>query len=105
MFGSDIYTCRPYLTHAIEECIQGAQLGAAFQVTASNPLMGLEVRASLLCRLGQALQDQPELFGPQARPGHLFELLTQGKKTILAPDFLDVLLRDLGQIWPAQNAI
>ena len=27
VFGSDICTCRPYLTHAIEECIQGAQRG------------------------------------------------------------------------------
>jgi len=27
VFGSDICTCRPYLTHAIEECIQGAQEG------------------------------------------------------------------------------
>ena len=27
VFGSDICTCRPYLTHAIEECIAGAQNG------------------------------------------------------------------------------
>ena len=27
VFGSDICTCRPYLTHAIEECIKGAQHG------------------------------------------------------------------------------
>jgi GTP cyclohydrolase II len=27
VFGSDICTCRPYLTHAIEECIRGAQTG------------------------------------------------------------------------------
>jgi GTP cyclohydrolase II len=27
VFGSDICTCRPYLTHAIEECILGAQHG------------------------------------------------------------------------------
>ena len=27
VFGSDICTCRPYLTHAIEECIKGAQRG------------------------------------------------------------------------------
>jgi GTP cyclohydrolase II len=27
VFGSDICTCRPYLTHAIEECIAGAQRG------------------------------------------------------------------------------
>jgi GTP cyclohydrolase II len=27
VFGSDICTCRPYLTHSIEECIRGAQDG------------------------------------------------------------------------------
>ncbi|MEY2929823.1 MAG: hypothetical protein RL033_572 [Pseudomonadota bacterium] len=27
VFGSDICTCRPYLTHAVEECIKGAQAG------------------------------------------------------------------------------
>mmetsp|Transcript_85058 Transcript_85058/g.183383 ORF Transcript_85058/g.183383 Transcript_85058/m.183383 type:complete len:437 (-) Transcript_85058:234-1544(-) len=27
VFGSDICTCRPYLAHAIEECIKGAQNG------------------------------------------------------------------------------
>jgi GTP cyclohydrolase II len=27
VFGSDICTCRPYLTHAIEECVRGAQIG------------------------------------------------------------------------------
>jgi GTP cyclohydrolase II len=29
VFGSDICTCRPYLTHGIEECIQEAQNGGA----------------------------------------------------------------------------
>lgn len=27
VFGSDICTCRPYLTHGIEECVRGAQEG------------------------------------------------------------------------------
>ena len=27
VFGSDICTCKPYLTYAIEECIRGAQRG------------------------------------------------------------------------------
>jgi len=27
VFGSDICTCKPYLTYAIEECIRGAQNG------------------------------------------------------------------------------
>jgi len=29
VFGSDICTCRPYLAHAIEECIRTAQAGGA----------------------------------------------------------------------------
>ncbi|MEL6621282.1 MAG: hypothetical protein AAFQ11_00220, partial [Pseudomonadota bacterium] len=29
VFGSDICTCRPYLTHGIEECIRMAQTGGA----------------------------------------------------------------------------
>jgi GTP cyclohydrolase II len=29
VFGSDICTCRPYLTHGIEECIRSAQRGGA----------------------------------------------------------------------------
>jgi GTP cyclohydrolase II len=29
VFGSDICTCRPYLTHGVEECIRSAQAGGA----------------------------------------------------------------------------
>jgi GTP cyclohydrolase II len=36
VFGSDICTCRPYLTHAIEECIQGAQRGGVGLVSYSR---------------------------------------------------------------------
>ncbi|WP_158307358.1 GTP cyclohydrolase II [Hoyosella subflava] len=36
VFGSDICTCRPYLTHAIEECIKGTQRGGAGVVAYSR---------------------------------------------------------------------
>jgi GTP cyclohydrolase II len=36
VFGSDICTCRPYLTHAIEECIVGAQKGGVGLVAYSR---------------------------------------------------------------------
>jgi GTP cyclohydrolase II len=36
VFGSDICTCRPYLTHAIEECIRGAQDGGVGLVVYSR---------------------------------------------------------------------
>jgi GTP cyclohydrolase II len=36
VFGSDICTCRPYLTHAIEECILGVQQGGVGVVSYSR---------------------------------------------------------------------
>lgn len=36
VFGSDICTCRPYLTHAIEECVRGAQRGGVGLVAYSR---------------------------------------------------------------------
>ncbi|MBO0679938.1 GTP cyclohydrolase II [Mycolicibacterium sp. S2-37] len=36
VFGSDICTCRPYLTHAIEECVRGAQGGGVGLVSYSR---------------------------------------------------------------------
>ena len=36
VFGSDICTCRPYLTHAIEECIEGVQRGGVGLVAYSR---------------------------------------------------------------------
>ena len=36
VFGSDICTCRPYLTHAIEECIAGAQQGGVGMIAYSR---------------------------------------------------------------------
>ena len=87
------------------QAVTADKLGQAFQVTASNPLIGLEGRAALLRRLGRALQDQPEIFGEPGRPGNLFNLLTAGKSTVQAHDLLSLLLTSLSAIWPAQNAI
>ena len=87
------------------QAITAERLGKALQVTAGNPLVGLEGRAALLRRLGEALEDQPEIFGQPARPGHLFDLLTEDKTAINAHDLLSVLLTSLAPIWPAQNAI
>jgi hypothetical protein len=99
------------------KAVTAERLGQAFQVTASNPLVGLEGRAALLRRLGQALQDQPAVFGQPARPGHLFDLLVskspqpaeqtaqEAQPTIHAHELLSVLLAALAPIWPAQNAI
>jgi len=51
-------------------------LAEIFQVDADNPLVGLEGRAALLHRLGEALRAQPQTFTAIGQPGHLFDALT-----------------------------
>lgn len=86
--------------------VNAEQLGQAFQVTPANPLVGLDGRAALLRRLGEALAAQPAVFGAQGRPGGLFDALTaQGGGAVAAHDILVLLLDTLSGIWPAQNTI
>ena len=87
------------------QAVTAEKLRQAFQVTSANPLVGLEGRAALLRRLGQALQDQPELFGTPGRPGQLFDLLAAGHASIQAHDLLSVLLKALAPVWPTHHAI
>ena len=47
-----------------------ATVARGLQVSASNPIDGLEGRTSLLLRLAEALQNQ-EVFGLEARPGNM----------------------------------
>ncbi|RYX95795.1 MAG: DUF1688 family protein [Comamonadaceae bacterium] len=88
--------------------VTAERLADAFQVTAANPLVGLDGRAALLRRLGKSLEDQPDLFGNPGRPGHLFDHLvktTDGGATLRAHDLLSVLLTGLAPVWPAQNSL
>jgi hypothetical protein len=87
------------------QAVTAARLGQAFQVTTDNPLVGLEGRAALLRRLGDALQAQPAIFSSPARPGGLFDYLAGDARQIDAHDILTVLLTALCAIWPAHNTI
>lgn len=44
---------------------------AAFQVTDSNQMVGLEGRTSLLVNLSKALKASPQFFGVDGRPGNM----------------------------------
>jgi hypothetical protein len=89
--------------------LSSIQLAQAFQVTDSNPLVGLDGRVNLLRRLGKALAEQPQVFGSPARVGNLFAFMTlPGKKSdreatqsIAAHDLLALLLKTLSRIWPS----
>ncbi|MFM1987861.1 MAG: hypothetical protein RJA99_818 [Pseudomonadota bacterium] len=78
-----------------------ASLGAAFQVCATNPLVGLDGRVALLRRLGEALAARPDAFGADGRPGGLFDALRPGgEPRVAAHALLVALLHTLGGIWP-----
>lgn len=90
----------------------GDRLAAAFQVSETNPMVGLAGRTTLLRRLGEALGEQPEIFGETGRPGGLFDTLVGAygpdsapTAEISAQEVLSVLLVSLSRIWPAGNAI
>jgi hypothetical protein len=55
------------------------KLSTAFQVSAQNPMSGLEGRCGLLFRLADALQASPQFFGEDAkRPGNMLGTLFTG---------------------------
>lgn len=88
------------------------RLGDALQVSEANPLIGLAGRAMLLRRLGEALQEQPVVFGETGRPGFMFDALVGAygpaappTAEVKAHEILSLLLVSLSRIWPASNAI
>jgi hypothetical protein len=88
------------------------RLGEAFQVSSANPLVGLAGRTTLLRRLGEAMHEQPEVFGTAGRPGGIFDALVgpygpaaPPTAEITAHEILSLLLDTLSGIWPSANAI
>ncbi len=55
--------------------LDATALATVFQCSHSNPLVGLDGRAALLRRLGQALQAQAAVSGQPARPSALWDRL------------------------------
>jgi hypothetical protein len=81
-------------------------LERGFQVSADNPLVGLEGRVELLRRLGELIARRPDVFAIKdgARPGGLFDHLVgrTDKSRIEAPTILSELLIQFGPIWPSR---
>lgn len=84
--------------------IDDATLADGFQVSAANPLVGLDGRAVLLRRLGTALARAPDLFGRPGRVGNLYDALKAqaADGALPASAILAAVLRGLGPIWPGR---
>lgn len=87
--------------------IDAAVLRGVFQAGPSNPLLGLEGRAALLQRLGQALQDEAERSGLPARPALLLERLARSgaQREVAAAVLLRETLQLLGPIWRSGTVV
>ncbi|RSM16651.1 hypothetical protein CEP52_000372 [Fusarium oligoseptatum] len=84
------------------------KLAQGFQVSDSNPMLGVDSRAALLRSLGQSLLDHPDVFGAEGRPGNLVDYLvkTAGESSNL--DILvlwDILQTLLIPIWPKDRTV
>ncbi|OJD14516.1 hypothetical protein AJ78_05130 [Emergomyces pasteurianus Ep9510] len=83
-------------------------LAEGFQVSDSNPMLGVDSRAALLRGLGKSLQSHSDIFGEQGRPGNLVDHMVRStsgaskKLDILA--FWDILQQLLIPIWPKDRA-
>jgi hypothetical protein len=96
-------------------------LAEIFQVSDTNPLVGLDGRAALMRRLGEALQAQPETFTSIGQPGHLLDALTHHAHAprlrnhhpvpaarhhqVSASRLLHALLDAFSSIWPSGQAL
>lgn len=76
-------------------------IAKAFQVSESNPLIGVEGRARLLQNLGSAVKNE-KIF-PGARPGGILDAaVAKYGRTIPAKGLLRLVLDGLGSIWPGR---
>ena len=87
--------------------IDAAALRSVFQSGTDNPMVGLDGRAALMARLGQALQREAGRSGLQARPGLMFDRLTDHgtRSRVSAAEVLSEILRSLSPIWPSGTTV
>jgi len=113
MFARGMFSAQhndPFRVDASVLAALGAQqLRDGFQVTESNPLVGIEGRAALLRALGALVMENTGVFArnDSPRPGGLFDHLAgiAENRSIAAPEILSELLHELGTIWPSRISL
>jgi hypothetical protein len=97
--GLGLASLRMWQSGALDDlaAVDAAAVADAFQVSDANPLVGVEGRAALLRRLGEAV----------GRPAALFDEMAARAAggTLPAPVILEVLLDRLASIWPGRLSL
>jgi hypothetical protein len=90
---------------AVLQSLDPERVRAGLQITADNPIVGIDGRIAMLRRLGHAVGANPDVFGrcDSPRPGGLFDVLAAQahERTIAAPQILPMLLTQLAPVWPS----
>ena len=76
-----------------------------FQVTESNPLVGVDGRVELINTLGATVAAKPDIFVHGRLGGIIDYLIAKHGLEFEVGDILDVVLRGLGDIWPARLSV
>ena len=111
MFSSDAgHPCRVDANRLSK--LTADDLRKGFQVSDSNPMVGLEGRAELLKKLGDSCRTQREFFGAAgdggaARPGYLVDYAFSQAKgdRVSAVTVLRALLHGLSGMWPPRAVV
>jgi len=77
------------------------KLEQGFQVSAQNPLVGVEGRLNLLRTLGSTVAKNQKHF-LSSRPGHIFDFIKEQGQEVEATSLLRAVLDGLGPIWPGR---
>src|SRR5438128_736197 len=81
------------------------KLAAALRHAAGNELVGLEGRAVMMRRLGEACAASPALFGAPARLGGLYDHWSTRGGALPAAEMLVTLLQAFGAIWSGRISL
>lgn len=86
------------------QSVTAGKIAEAFQVSETNPLVGVEGRAKLIQNLGKACENKT--YFKDGRPGNLIDyLVTKYGKIIPAEGLLRGVLDALGPIWPGRESV
>jgi hypothetical protein len=82
-----------------------ADIETGFQVSPGNPLLGVEGRAALLQKLGEALLARPDIF-PTGRPGDLIDFWRGiHGAAVSATVVFETIVEAFGTIWPSRTTV
>jgi len=108
LFSSD--AAMPYRVNSLGlKTLTLKSLQKGFQITESNPMVGLEGRHGLLRRLSKALKEHPEYFGEEVhRPGNIVDYLiknaNQEDRTISIRSLWKAVIEGFESIWPENHS-